>query len=175
MNLVFRLFKVLFRFFILPRRIGILEESRVRFRVWPSDLDTNGHMNNGRYLTLMDLGRLDLLLRTGAVRVAVKHRWYPVLAATQVRFRRPLNLFQKFEISTRIAGWDGKWVFLEQKIIRGDFVILHAYLKGVFVGKQGSVAITELLTRMGITQPPPPLPESLAGWLRAERAMAENP
>ena len=30
-------------------------------RVWPNDLDTNAHMNNGRYLTLMDLGRFDLM------------------------------------------------------------------------------------------------------------------
>ena len=36
-----------------------------RGRVWPTDLDVSLHMNNGRYLTLMDLGRLDLMLRTG--------------------------------------------------------------------------------------------------------------
>jgi hypothetical protein len=26
--------------------------SRLSFRVWPHDLDTNLHMNNGRYLTI---------------------------------------------------------------------------------------------------------------------------
>ena len=35
------------------------------FRVWPHDLDTSLHMNNGRYWTLMDLGRADLMIRSG--------------------------------------------------------------------------------------------------------------
>ena len=68
MNLIFRLLKTLLLYLLRPTRRGILEESVVRFRVWPNDLDTNLHMNNGRYLTLMDLGRLDLLLRNGSVR-----------------------------------------------------------------------------------------------------------
>ena len=39
--------------------------SCVELIVLPNDLDTNLHMNNGRYLTLMDLGRLDLFVRSG--------------------------------------------------------------------------------------------------------------
>jgi hypothetical protein len=46
-------------------RIGLLEESAVGFRVLPGDLDVNVHLNNGRYLALMDLGRFDLLIRAG--------------------------------------------------------------------------------------------------------------
>lgn len=36
---------------VLPEGVSI-----VTFRVWPHDLDLSVHMNNGRYLTLMDLG-----------------------------------------------------------------------------------------------------------------------
>jgi acyl-CoA thioesterase FadM len=46
--------------------LDLLGESVVRFRVWPGDLDFNLHMNNGRYLTLMGLGRLDLMARATA-------------------------------------------------------------------------------------------------------------
>lgn len=171
MNLIFRLLKTILLYFLRPTRRGILEESVVRFRVWPNDLDTNQHMNNGRYLTLMDLGRLDLLLRNGAIRHVLRNKWYPVLAGTQIRFRRPLNLFQKFEIRTRIVGWDAKWVFLEQIILRNGDVALQAYLKGVFVGPKGSVPITRLMELMGVSEPPPPLPPALAAWLDAEEKM----
>lgn len=171
MNLIFRLLKTILLYFLRPTRRGILEESVVRFRVWPNDLDTNLHMNNGRYLTLMDLGRLDLLLRNGAIRHVLRNKWYPVLAGTQIRFRRPLNLFQKFEIRTRIVSWDSKWVFLEQIILRKGDVALQAYLKGVFVGPEGSVPITRLMELMGVTEPPPPLPPALAAWLDAEEQM----
>ena len=104
MNLIFRLLKTLLWWLVFPARRGLLDESIVRFRVWPNDLDTNFHMNNGRYLTLMDLGRLDLLLRNGAIRHVMAQKWYPVLASCLIRFRRPLNLFQRFEIRTRIVA-----------------------------------------------------------------------
>jgi acyl-CoA thioesterase FadM len=171
MNLLFRLLKTILLYLLRPERRGILAESTVRFRVWPNDLDTNFHMNNGRYLTLMDLGRLDLLLRNGSVPIVLRNKWYPVLAGTQIRFRRPLNLFQKFEIRTRIVTWDSKWVYLEQKILRRGDLVLQAYLKGVFVGKGGSVPITALLERLGVTEAPPSMPDSLAAWLESEGKM----
>lgn len=174
MNLLFRLLKTLLLCLLRPSLRGILDESTVRFRVWPNDLDTNLHMNNGRYMTLMDLGRLDLLLRNGAFKHVMKKKWYPVLAGTLIRFRRPLNLFQKFEIRTRIVTWDAKWVYLEQRMLRRGELVLHAYLKGVFVGKGGSVPITALLELMGETQAPPPVPEGLAAWMVAEAKLARE-
>lgn len=174
MNLIFRLLKTLILFLVRPTRRDILAESVVRFRVWPNDLDTNLHMNNGRYLTLLDLGRLDMLLHLGAVRMILKQRWNPVLAGLRVRFRRPLNLFQKFDIRTRIVAWDTNWVFLEQKIIRRGELVLHAYLKGIFVGPKGSVPITEVLTLLGINRDPPPVPAAMAVWLEAEEKMAKS-
>ena len=44
-------------------------------RVLPNDLDTNLHLNNGRYLTLMDLGRVDLMLRMGVMGELRRRRW----------------------------------------------------------------------------------------------------
>jgi acyl-CoA thioesterase FadM len=174
MNLFFRLLKTILLYLLRPGRRGLFAESVVGFRVWPNDLDTNFHMNNGRYLTLMDLGRLDLLLGIRAVPIVLKNKWYPVLAGTQIRFRRPLNLFQKFEIRTRIVTWDKKWVFLEQKILKRGDLVLHAYLKGVFVGPRGSVPITELLALMGAREAPPPMPAGLTAWVEAEEKMVRD-
>ncbi len=64
MNLIFRLLGLL----LTTRwrgRLGPLEESVLKLRVWPVDLDVNLHMNNGRYLSVMDLNRVDVILRTG--------------------------------------------------------------------------------------------------------------
>ena len=36
-----------------------------RFRVLPHDIDINLHLNNGRYLQLIDLNRAEWLIRTG--------------------------------------------------------------------------------------------------------------
>ena len=57
MNLYFRL--LLFMLRVRRRsRLSIWDTSHVTFRVNPADLDVQRHMNNGRYLTLMDLGQI---------------------------------------------------------------------------------------------------------------------
>jgi hypothetical protein len=68
---------------------------RLSLRVWPIDLDVLGHMNNGVYLSIMDLGRMDLLVRADAWRVLNSHGIYPIVAsvfskpALSVTVRRP--------------------------------------------------------------------------------------
>ena len=42
-------------------RVSVMGPVRTPFRVWPTDLDLLRHVNNGVYLTIMDIGRLDLL------------------------------------------------------------------------------------------------------------------
>lgn len=172
MNLLFRLLKTLALYLLFPRRMDLLGDSVVSFRVWPNDLDTNLHMNNGRYLTLLDLGRLDLLLRIGAARPALRRNWYPVLAAVQLRFKRPLNLFQRFDIRTRLVSWDRKWVYLEQRILCKGRVVTHALLKGAFVGPQGSVPMSDVVALLGTSLEPPILPQAFQAWIKAEEEMA---
>jgi acyl-CoA thioesterase FadM len=58
----------------------------------PNDLDLLRHMNNGSYLTLMDIGQVDLLVRSGAQREVDRRRWYPVVVGESIRFRRHSGL-----------------------------------------------------------------------------------
>src|SRR5690606_32362454 len=88
--------------------------SRLSFHVLPLDLDTNGHMNNGRYLTLMDLGRMDLILRSGLWRAVLANKWTPVLSAATIRYRRELRLFRRFRLDSRIVAWSDSWFVMEQ-------------------------------------------------------------
>ena len=82
------------------------ESSLVRFRVLPTDLDTSGHMNNGRYLTLMDFGRLDIMVGSGLWRSVLRYKWTPIANAVMIRFRRELKLFQRFRLESRILAWE---------------------------------------------------------------------
>src|SRR5688500_17953794 len=80
------------------------------------EIDTSLHMNNGRYWTLMDLGRADLMIRSGLWRAVVKHRWLPVVSAANIRFRRELRLFRPFVLKTRIVAWADTWVVIEHQV-----------------------------------------------------------
>ncbi len=90
------------------------------FRVLPHDIDLNAHLNNGRYLQMIDLNRAEWLMRTGLWAAIRQNRWTPVLGAVAVNFRRELRLWQRFAIETRLLGWDDRWTYLEHKVVGGD-------------------------------------------------------
>lgn len=146
--------------------------------VWPTDLDMNMHMNNGRYLTIMDLGRLAFILKSGLWRFVFKHKSVPILSAAKIRYRLPLNPFQKFRLETRILGWDEKWFYIEQRFIlaegdKKDAVAAIALVKGSFFDNQKKqiVAVKDLLEVLGTEEASPDLPDYVLSWQAAENAL----
>ena len=99
------------------------------FRVWPTDLDAFMHMNNGVYLSIMDLGRFDHLLRTGHWPVFKKLRWYPVVVAVSITYRKSLELWKTFTVESKLIGWDDQAVFVEQRFTRNGEVFTKAIVK----------------------------------------------
>jgi len=165
MNLLGRLLLVLLRSFrYRPGRFPPLGEARLRFRVMPHDLDFNLHVNNARYLSFMDLGRVDLLNRLGLARLAFRGRWLPVLGGVTIRYQRPLHLFQTVELVTRIVGWDEKWFYLEQRFERPGKPVATAYARALVRGPEGSVPCARVLEGLGVRLESPTLP---AGLVRA--------
>lgn len=148
MNLLFRLVWVI----ATARRRGpmdVLAESRFRLRCWPNDLDSNMHMNNGRYLTIMDLGRLDLILRSGLWRVMRERKWNPVVGTAKITFRRSIEPLQSFELVTQVIGWDEKWLYIEHRMERGGKVMAQAFVRGLFIGPDGKVPMADLIAASG--------------------------
>ncbi len=163
MNLYLRLLWLLWRLRSVQRR-GLFEESRLTFCVWPNDCDLNLHMNNGRYLTFMDLGRVHLTAQSGLLREAWRRRWMPVLAAAEITYLRSLKPFTRFDLVTRLLTWDDKYVYLEQLFERDGELCAHAYVKGVFLARGVRVPNTELMQAIGHTDAPPPMSEGLRHW-----------
>src|ERR1700712_1094325 len=80
------------------RAADFREVGRVTMRVMPNDLDILRHVNNGIYLSLMDLGRMDLFIRSGQWKQLQRRGWYSVAASVTVTYRRSLRLWQKYEL-----------------------------------------------------------------------------
>ena len=174
MNLWFRVLRVLLLALRRPR-LGPLDESRIDFRVWPTDLDINVHMNNARYMALMDLGRLDMIVRTGIGRQVTRERLQPVIANASVRFRRALGPFQRFTLRTRLLGWDDKWMYIEHRLERDGEVACRAVVRGLFLGKGGAVPPAELLRDAGHAAASPALPDWVATWQALDAAQSATP
>lgn len=154
MNLYLRLLMILlsskWRSAMLP-----LDTSVITLRVLLNDLDLNRHMNNGRFLTIMDLGRMDLLKRTGTLNLAIENRWMPIVGTATINFQRPLKLWQKYELHSRICSWDEKWIYLEQTFYSNDKMIAQGKIKGLLRGKDGNIPPQHIVDQLhpGVTSP----------------------
>jgi YbgC/YbaW family acyl-CoA thioester hydrolase len=172
-NLYFRLFLLQLRVRLRPtigRRPSLWDEVRTPFRVALTDLDPLRHVNNGKYLSMLDLGRLDLMLRSGFWGALVDRGWYPVVSAQTITYKRSLTLGQRFELVTRVLGVDERAVYLEQTFVRGGAVVARAVVQGRFLRKSGgTVPPAELLEAADGTERDLTLPEWVHDWAGATR------
>lgn len=164
MNLFFRL---LFVFLAARFRASssALGPCRTRFRVWPGDLDVLFHVNNGVYLSMLDVARVDMLARSGALARLRARGFYPVVAAQTIRYRRSLRAFQRFEVETRVVGWDEHAFLITHSFLRGDEVVAEAVVRVRFLKRKGGKATSaEVLELIELPGPSPELPAFVASW-----------
>ena len=78
-------------------------------------------MNNGRVLTLYDIGRFHLAIRSGLARVLKTNRWGLVVAGCSVRYRKRIRAFDKVTMRTQVISYDERWVYLTQSMwVKGE-------------------------------------------------------
>jgi len=166
MSLFLRLLLLLLMTPFRPR-CAPLGPARKGFLVWPPDLDVLLHVNNGVYLTMLDVARVDLLLRSGVAGKLWRNGIYPVVAAETIRFRRSLRLFQSFEVDTEIIGWDDKAFLIQHRFLRGDELVAEAIVRSRFLRRRGGTVTTkELLSVVGVSEASPVLPAWIEAWNR---------
>lgn len=158
--------------FLRPRRPvpgrSVLDPSVTRTRVRPGDLDMYLHVNNGVYLQMMDIARTNLLADLGALELFARRRWYPVVAASTMTYRRSLRLFDPVEITSRVVGWDPRVVYLEQVFTRRGELAARGIVAGRFLSRDGGrVPAPEVAALLGGPAVSPELPDDVAAWGRA--------
>lgn len=142
------------------------------FRVWPHDIDLNRHLNNGRYLQLIDVNRAEYLLRTGIARTIFDKRWKPVLGSTTIQFRRELRLWEQAVATTRLLGWDGRWVYLEHSVhTRSGRPVAIAMARAGFRKNGSWVPIDVLRDALPHHLPEMTLPAQVLAWKTLEETL----
>lgn len=171
MNLLFRLLHLLV-FFRRRARVQPTDEVSTPFRVWPTDLDLNRHMNNGKFLSIMDLARVDLMLRSGLAPAIREAGLYPLVASQSIRYRKSLGLFTRFSVRTRVIGWDDKFIYLRQVFeVKGE-KRAAAVVKGIFMRKSGGrVPPGDVVALAGVPDDAIELPDWVDGWIEAENEL----
>lgn len=155
-------------------RVRIDEATELEMRVWPGDLDAYPEQNNGRHLTLMDLGRYDFAVRCGLYRAVRRRKWSFMIAGSSVRYRHRLRAFQRYRLCTKLLGHDGRFVYFHQLTVTGGRneqppqAHSSALIRAAIVNQDGLVSIDEVAQALGIAAWNPVLPDWAQAWIEAE-------
>ena len=87
---------------------------------WPWDIDMWGELNNGRALSLFDLGRHGFSLRAGLFSGYFRHKIHMPVAGVSVRYRHRIISFRRLEMRTRIIFHDERFLYFEQIVLLKD-------------------------------------------------------
>ena len=140
MNVIWRTLLVIWRARRALRRDGAVPTGaigRIRLRTLPTDVDVLRHMNNGRYLSLFDLGRWDLLTRTGLLETMRRNGWYAVVSSETITFRKSLDLGQRFDVETRLVGHDDRALYVEHRAVVEGEVYARAVVRARMLKRSG--------------------------------------
>ena len=165
----FRMVKELWKYRRAPA-LPILGTHRSTHICWPWDLDPWRELNNGRTLTLYDLGRLPLARRAGVDRVLRAKGWGLTVAGNTTRYRRRVQIFDRLDMVSRCIGWDARFIYMDQSMWKADECTSHMIIRSAIVGKSGIVPPKELIAAMGQGVDSPDLPEWVQAWILAENA-----
>lgn len=148
--------------------LGLFDTHVSHHRCWPWDLDPWAELNNGRTLTLYDLGRLPLGRRTGLDVVLREKRWGLTVAGSTTRYRRRVTMLARLTMHTRCLGWDGRFLYMEQSMWQGEDCASHVLIRSAVVGKAGIVPPAEMALALGASPESPALSDWVQAWIAAE-------
>jgi acyl-CoA thioesterase FadM len=167
MHMILRFFFLLLRRRWRPKAT-FDEVTEITMRVLPIDLDFLWHVNNGVYFSYLDFGRMDAIFRNGVYDLSRRMGWYSVVAGETIKFKRSLQLWDKFTIKTQIIGNDEKCFFITQKFFSKNELMASALIKVRFLKRSGGTVSTAEVLSQFKEQLPNQTPDLSQEWLAIE-------
>jgi acyl-CoA thioesterase FadM len=135
----------------------------------PWDIDLWRELNNGRTLTLYDMGRIPLAQRAGLIKALKDNRWTLTMAGVSVRYRRRIKMFEKIEMRSRAVFWDDKFFYIEQSMWKQDGECAnHALYRSAITSKDGIVPPDQVIAATGQGIERPDAPDWVQAWIAAD-------
>lgn len=98
-------------------------------------LDTFGHVNNAKYLEILEEARWDLITKNGyGLREVQSRKIGPVILEVNLKFRKELKLREKIKVITQCKRQEGKIGYIDQKILneKGEESAIAVFTYAVF-------------------------------------------
>jgi acyl-CoA thioesterase FadM len=125
-------------------------------------------LNNGRTLTIYDLGRVPLIRRVGLHSLVKENGWRFSVAGSVIRYRRRVKVFDKLKMRSRIVSWDERFLYLEQSMWRGSEATSQAVFRMAISNKKGLIPLRKVIEAFGGQLEKPDMPEWIEDWISSE-------
>lgn len=150
-------------------RKSVLEPDKVTYRCWPADIDRNGHMNNAKFLRVVNYARRRFWTLNG-MWGCVRDRSPPtnmVVTASTIRYRREIRCYARYAVVTRLLYWDKASFFIEHRFegLEDGFVLAVSLVKYRLVGADRPTPVQLLAAvdrQVAGSEPLEPPPELVA-------------
>lgn len=155
------------------RKMGALMpgEAHVNhMRALPWDIDPFGDLNNGRILTLTDVGRIGLAQRMGLVKVMRQNRWGLAMAGSAPHYRRRVVMWEKLTFHSRFVARDERFFFIEQTLYAAGEPAFNVMCRTVITAKGRILPPSKVLAAIGHEDWNPAPPTWVAQWAKADSA-----
>ncbi|MEM7547724.1 MAG: acyl-CoA thioesterase [Pseudomonadota bacterium] len=145
-----------------------------RMRAMPWDIDPLGDLNNGRIITLTDVGRIALAQRVGLMAAVRRNRWGLAMAGSAPHYRKRAGLWQRLEFHSRFVGRDARFIFIEHSMFLGHenakIPAFNAMCRTVITSRGRLVPTDKVMAEIGHPDWNPPLPCWVEDWAKADSA-----
>jgi len=172
MRLRIRLFILLISHFF-RKRLSLADTNILDLRVLPNDVDIFS-VSSDRYLSLMDLGRVNIPLRAGMFWIFLKRKWFPIARVVTIRYRHPLKLLQKYQLISRAIYWDDEWIWTEHLFERNHRTQAIGLTKVTIIGPDGMVPVPDFIAAAGESITSPPMPKVITYLQNIEEQIREK-
>jgi YbgC/YbaW family acyl-CoA thioester hydrolase len=114
---------------------------RTPIEVRAYELDSFGHVNHANFLHYLETARWKMLGEEGITLDTIRKwdRW-PVIAAIEIQYRRPVLFGDALEVRTRLADYRRSSMQIEQDLYRGETLVASAKIRSVIVTGEGKPA-----------------------------------
>ncbi|PIE36944.1 MAG: integrase [Gammaproteobacteria bacterium] len=143
---------------------GFLDTVSQHYRVLPTHIDFNMHVNNARYLEYFERARWDHAVQTGSFASLVRQGYNFIVAGIDVGYIRELKLWQNFAIETTFVGWDEKYFYLEQRCTVDGKIHAYALVKALYLQRGKPAAPQQVGRALGLEIAAQQVPAHIALW-----------
>ncbi|CAM6002061.1 unnamed protein product [Sphagnum balticum] len=132
-------------------------------------------MSNGRYFNIMDLARVEHVIRVGIMKQMLRHGWFILVGGQCIRYRKTLKRWQRYEVRSRILGWDNKWFYVTQWFERKGEIYAVGTVRALFRDSKGNIPPDVVAKSAGFLERSPHLDHALSNWLNVETELFGSP